>query len=267
MRFKKCKVVCFILFVLLIIPTLTQAKGIVTITFDDGSPSCFTYAYPYMSKHNMNATLYVISKPLQQKDKYYLQLSQLKVLQEEGWEIGSHSVSHPFMTSLSDKNLEIEVRESKEVLKNMELNIQSFATPNGNYDYRVVNAIKKYYGSHRNAWSDNNGFNDLSNIDPYNIHCVDVDHPYTVGQIVDMVNEAAQTNKWLVLLFHRLVLEKPKEYEFNKNNFERVIDYVNLLRNDQQIEVKNVTEVLKIYGGGTDEKNSNYDNHIINSIN
>jgi peptidoglycan/xylan/chitin deacetylase (PgdA/CDA1 family) len=60
-----------------------------------------------------------------------------------GVEIGSHAVSHPHLTTLSDDDVQGEVRESKERIE-AELGrpCEDFAYPYGEYDARVQEAVR-----------------------------------------------------------------------------------------------------------------------------
>lgn len=68
---------------------------------------------------------------------------QLRGLAERGVEIGSHTRTHPHLTRLSDEELELELRESRDVLE-AELGrpCRFFAYPYGEEDARVRRAVR-----------------------------------------------------------------------------------------------------------------------------
>lgn len=69
----------------------------------------------------------------------YLTDDQIKQLVSDGFEIGSHSVSHPNLTSLSDIRLQQELMESRTALERLTgRRIVSISYPAGEYDDRVV---------------------------------------------------------------------------------------------------------------------------------
>lgn len=68
--------------------------------------------------------------------------AQLRDLRAQGHEIGSHSLSHPFLTQLPEENLTQEVAGSKRVLEEkLGSSVDSFCYPNGEFDQRVTRAV------------------------------------------------------------------------------------------------------------------------------
>lgn len=66
-------------------------------------------------------------------------------LQHNGWEIGSHGVTHQSLLKLNDKEIDIELIESKKILENVFGPIMSYAYPYGDYSEYIMNQVKKYY--------------------------------------------------------------------------------------------------------------------------
>ena len=61
----------------------------------------------------------------------------------KGHEVASHSLTHPFLTSLSDEDVYREVKEDVDNLKNIfGCDIKSFSFPFDGYDERTINIIK-----------------------------------------------------------------------------------------------------------------------------
>jgi len=66
---------------------------------------------------------------------------ELRELQSDGWEIGSHTLSHPRLTELDDERLATELVESRrECEERLEAPCTSLAYPYGTADSRVVEA-------------------------------------------------------------------------------------------------------------------------------
>jgi len=72
-------------------------------------------------------------------------LDQLKELVKEGMWIGSHSVSHPYLSRINDPAaLRREIFESKRILEaDLGMPITSFAYPFGHYTPQVVDLVKQ----------------------------------------------------------------------------------------------------------------------------
>lgn len=62
--------------------------------------------------------------------------------------IGSHTLSHPILTSLAPDEVDLELRESRSVLEHrLQREVKNFCYPNGNLDDDAVQAARRYYDS------------------------------------------------------------------------------------------------------------------------
>lgn len=113
----------------------------VVLTFDDGYLDNFEVAWPIMQKYDFKGTFFVISNRIGTAG--YMNEEQVKTLQDAGNEIGSHSLSHPDLTRLSDKRLKEEIEGSKkEIGEIIGKNVFSFCYPTGKFNARVSSAIQ-----------------------------------------------------------------------------------------------------------------------------
>ena len=197
--------------------------GAVSFTFDDGQKSVYTLARPILAAKGVPATFFIETAPLNGGETWTVNWSQLKELQDSyGWEVGSHSVNHPYLTKTSDQTLDYELKKSREDLESHGLKVKAFATPYGDYDLRVVSYIAKYYESHRAAWG---GFNQFPYND-YELTVLEVSNTTTPSQVKLWIDDAKLNGKWLVLLFHRIVSGAPGPYEYNTQDFEKIVNIV-----------------------------------------
>ena len=81
------------------------------ITFDDGNISDYEIAFPLLIKKKIQATFFIIADRINCKG--YLNKYQLREMHENGMSIGSHSLSHKPLTTLSYKEVVTELCESK----------------------------------------------------------------------------------------------------------------------------------------------------------
>jgi len=101
----------------------------VVITFDDGYRDVFTHAFPIMRRYGFRGVVYVIAG--QVGTGKYMKAGELRELAEAGWEIGSHSWSHPNLRSQS-ANLPREIVESRLKLEELlHSPLETFAFPYG----------------------------------------------------------------------------------------------------------------------------------------
>ncbi len=218
-----------------------QPGPMVTFRFDDGLIGQYNYAKPILSKYNFPATDYIFTDPPQAGDWLeYMNWNQIEELHNiYGWEIGSHTKSHPNLTTLSDNALINELSDSKTILESHGFTAKSFASPFGSYDNRTLSFIARFYESHTSTGPYD--FNTFP-FNDYGISVQEVRNSTSVATVKNWIDEAVTSKKWLVLLFHEIVNSNPTEYQYSKNDFESIVDYVKA----KNISVTTITEALKI---------------------
>lgn len=73
-----------------------------------------------------------------------LNWEQIQQMSEDGIEIASHTVSHPYLASLTDEEIELELVESKKTLEAATgCDVKSVAYPAGSYDGRVLQCARR----------------------------------------------------------------------------------------------------------------------------
>lgn len=132
---------------------------VVAVTFDDGFRSVLEHALPVLTRLGLPGTVFVPTdfpgggpmawpgidgwlKSEHASELQPLSWDELRRLRDAGWEIGSHSCSHPYLSRLGDGELERELRESRHRIEG-ELGsaCRSLAYPYGDHDERVVRAV------------------------------------------------------------------------------------------------------------------------------
>jgi peptidoglycan/xylan/chitin deacetylase (PgdA/CDA1 family) len=113
----------------------------VCITFDDGSESDLLFAAPVLKKFGFRATFYItagfVNKP------GYLSEAQLRDLSSLRFEIGCHSLNHPYLTDIDDSRLREETKGAKDFLEQIiSKGIDHFSCPGGRWNQRVVSAVR-----------------------------------------------------------------------------------------------------------------------------
>jgi peptidoglycan/xylan/chitin deacetylase (PgdA/CDA1 family) len=114
------------------------------LTFDDGFESIYSEALPVLQECRMTATVFIIGGTMASADRsspYFgratLTSRQMRGMHECGIDIGSHSLTHPDLTKLSQDRIEAEIRDSKKIIEDqLGASVYSFAYPFGRYDTR-----------------------------------------------------------------------------------------------------------------------------------
>lgn len=113
----------------------------IVFTFDDGYRSVHTNAFPILRSYAWTGVLNLTVR----NNGGIGGLSTFKVheLVRGGWELGSHSLTHPDLTRLSAHALEAEVETSRHILRRrFNARVDFFCYPSGRYDAGVIAAVK-----------------------------------------------------------------------------------------------------------------------------
>lgn len=112
----------------------------VCITFDDGCETDLISAAPLLKRLGFGATSYVTVDYLNKPG--YLSHAQLRELHAMGFEIGCHSLTHPYLTDIDNDQLRQETAGAKDGLEHIiGARVDHFACPGGAWNARVAQAV------------------------------------------------------------------------------------------------------------------------------
>lgn len=130
--------------------------AIAAITFDDAFVNLLKNALPVLRKYGLTASIFAPAGNLAQtpkwcipesssdRDEMVMSKEQLAEIDKEGFEILSHTASHPVLTEIDDSALSSELSESKLALeKIVGREVSGIAYPHGAYDSRVCAAARE----------------------------------------------------------------------------------------------------------------------------
>ena len=102
------------------------------LTFDDGSISDFEIGFPGLKDRAIKATCFVTVENIGLSG--YMTITHLREMAESGMEIGSHGLTHRYLTSMTRSEAIREIRESKDRLEQaIGMRVVSFAPVGGHY--------------------------------------------------------------------------------------------------------------------------------------
>jgi peptidoglycan/xylan/chitin deacetylase (PgdA/CDA1 family) len=114
----------------------------VVISFDDGNLDIYQNAFPIMHQMGFVGTFYIVANRLQSNG--FVNVSQLKEMINDGWEIGSHSMSHIDLT-LDHSVARFEILQSRLSLEDaLGISINTFAYPYGKTDEYIADRVSEY---------------------------------------------------------------------------------------------------------------------------
>ena len=238
------------------------AKPRVSFTFDDGYLSALTQAQPTLSKYGLTGTDYVITGCVgmstapntcrADNDAQYMTWAQIAQLQTAGWEIGSHTVTHPYLATsdatdgqpnvLTPAQVTQELTQSKSDLAAHGITATDFATPYGDYNTATLAQIAKLYATHRGFADQNN------NTYPYNdllLNDFHVQTGVTVAQVKAKIDAAIANNLWLVLTFHDIkttASTNPDDFQYSTSDLDQIAAYVKSKQDAGAVQSVNVNK-------------------------
>lgn len=139
--------------------TAPAVEKTLVVSFDDAHRSVLELAAPIMASLNIPGTVFVptdyagTERPMgwggydvwlgtpHERELLCLDWEELRGLADKGWEVGSHTCSHPHLSQLSDEEIAGELRESKQVCEErLGAPCRSLAYPYSDYDERAARA-------------------------------------------------------------------------------------------------------------------------------
>jgi peptidoglycan/xylan/chitin deacetylase (PgdA/CDA1 family) len=130
----------------------------VIFTFDDGYEDNYTGAFPILKEYGYTAIFYLATEFIETNRMYprdvyesnnieenrIMKWNQIKLLIDEGMEVGSHSLTHPLLTHLTDDEARKEIVNSRLKLEEkFSIKITSFSIPGGAYFDRHIDMVRQ----------------------------------------------------------------------------------------------------------------------------
>ena len=127
-------------------------KKAILLTFDDGYKDFYESAFPILKKYSISAIVFIpvgyvgtfnqwdyeklnVKKPL-------MNWEEIREIHKHGIEIGSHTLTHPFLTKIPKEKAKVEIEDSKKMLEDkLSTEINSFCYPYGDYDERIRDLV------------------------------------------------------------------------------------------------------------------------------
>ena len=112
----------------------------IVLTFDDGYREQFTIAAPLLEERGWPGVLNLEYAALVHER---LTGPMIRRMLAHGWELASHTLTHPDLTTLDSQNLRREVALSRQLLQHrFGVRVDFFCYPSGSFDARVERAVR-----------------------------------------------------------------------------------------------------------------------------
>jgi peptidoglycan/xylan/chitin deacetylase (PgdA/CDA1 family) len=119
-----------------------RAEPTVCVTFDDGCETDLIAATPVLREFGFNATFYVTAGFVGTPG--YLSRDQVRDLDEQGFQIGCHSMTHAYLSDIAEPDLRREIVDAKRQIEEIVGHaIEHFSCPGGRYDQRTLQMARE----------------------------------------------------------------------------------------------------------------------------
>ena len=115
----------------------------IVLTFDDGYRGDFGAAMPILRRHHWPGVLNLLVANLH-RHGWGLKTWMVRRMIRSGWEVDSHTLTHPNLTTVSPQQLWNEVHGARVVLRRLfHVPVRFFCYPSGAYDGAVIAAVRR----------------------------------------------------------------------------------------------------------------------------
>jgi peptidoglycan/xylan/chitin deacetylase (PgdA/CDA1 family) len=172
--------------------------GVVSLTFDDGLPSQLSLVIPTLDSYGMKGTVYIITNNATTAGTW----AQWKAAAANGHEIGSHTLSHPYLTQISSTQLQNELQQSKAIIESQipSQKCLSIAYPYGDVNSAVMSAAASYYIAGRGI----NWDIDYPTYQFYNLYARGDDPGSTLSDMEAQADKALSWGEWMITYMHSI---------------------------------------------------------------
>jgi len=197
--------------------------GAVSFTFDDGYLSQYSVGVTALNEQGYKGTFFLITDAINNNQPDLATWDNWRTAAGVGHEIGSHTKSHQYLTTLPADQMQEEILGSK---AEIDIRIPSRKTISFGYPYGDMNdnvesvTASAYLVARGVTW----GLN-AAPLDRYNLKAVFPDMADTLGTTLEsQVDLAASSGQWLVTGFHGL--DGTVDGGITEARFRQFIDYV-----------------------------------------
>ena len=201
----------------------TVERPMFTFTFDDGSETDYTYAFPILSKAGYAGVSYVITGKIENSGK--LTLEQLTLLQERGWDISSHTENHAYYSPESFEIFRQELSDSRECLLSNGFirGADHFSYPGGWNDSAIRVEVAMLYKTARINIEQRR--ESMPPSDAYRLKAVPVVADTSFETLKEKIDATIKSGQWLILMFQKVVPEATGQ-DVTPEYFQQIVDYL-----------------------------------------
>lgn len=167
-----------------------------TFVFDDGNDTDYIVAKDIFAEQGAVACSAITTDWIDTKD--HLSVAQIRALRDAGWEIMSHTASHPDLPSLPVSQIDGELARSKTALENLGVTVHNLVYPYNKNNEQVRQIVRKYYRSGRGGTNTANAPDE----DPYFLKSYANKHD--TSRMKRYIDRAYVDRSWIIFYHHQV---------------------------------------------------------------
>lgn len=196
-----------------------------SIEFDDALLSVFNVAFPEMNRRGIRGGVWVITSYMKAGMDGYCEPWQLLKMQDAGWDVGSHSVTHRRLSELTEEEQLYELKQSQQDLIDIGIyrGPQFFVAPYGDstlYSRKMAKTI--YVNWRMTGWRIGNG---VILEDPYLREGITIASRGVEGTKALIDHLVSKPGGYLPIVLHGEVGGTFQGYSFTAEEFGEILDY------------------------------------------
>lgn len=172
---------------------------IVSFVSDDGRAADYSVMFPIFVAAGVPFTTAVVTSFMGNVADYCT-IPQLTEMKNQGMEVCSHTNTHPNLSTITDVQLDDELKISQEWLRQRGFSHKVLCVPYNGFGERELKYISKYYDCARTS-NVGRGYN-VNPIASYNLRSKFIAPSSTLAEFQALIDNAVANNGWLIISTH-----------------------------------------------------------------
>jgi peptidoglycan/xylan/chitin deacetylase (PgdA/CDA1 family) len=173
----------------------TASSTMVSFTYDDDNTSDYSVVFPLFQSKGVKGTCFIISSHIVEGSDEHLHYLEM---QEAGWEIASHTKTHPNLTTLGSDDLVEELDGSKYDLETLGFVIRTIAYPGGAQNSMVRQYAARDYEAARIVTH----YGHIPKTNSYALPGYEADDDSLLDTYKGYIDQAAANGLWTIFFQH-----------------------------------------------------------------
>lgn len=214
-----------------------MSRGVLTLVFDDGYQDVCDHVLPLLRRSGVRATFAVPVETGRVAQTEGEAIARLDVWKDrckrDGHELAAHGVTHRPLTTLSDAELERELRESRAAT-----DAGTLVYPGGAFDDRVKRSAARFFEAARaTTW----GVESLPPRDPYALRTLNATREnFRRWKFRPRELQTILRGQWTIETFHRVTSTPTKPHDISLEDFARHLQWLTRL----PLRIATIREVM-----------------------